>query len=48
MGRRLTCRNKTLHSTKLGPMMMVPAFFDGSLVVFVFVLVLAVGEGDPD
>jgi hypothetical protein len=29
-------------------MMMVPAFFDGSLVVFVFILVLAVGEGDPD
>jgi hypothetical protein len=46
--RRLTCKDKTLNSTKLGPMMVVPAFFDGSLVVFDFALLLAVGEGDPD
>jgi hypothetical protein len=34
---RLTCRNKTLHSTKLGAMMMVPALFDGFLGVLFIV-----------
>ncbi len=47
MWRKLTSKSKTLHSTKLGPMMVMPGFFDGSLVVFVFVLLFAIGEGDP-